>query len=263
MALYLSKNRLSMSSYLIVNNLDFDEFSNKFGEFIISQEKLYDTYMIINSLLDEAPYLLEVKSGVKFHDFLDNTTSIFFESEIDIIKLREQLSDNLSITTDQNEDLLFRFYDSRVVDVLKNIIDLEQLHSIFKNVKFIEYFDYLSLGFNKIYFKDGENQQEIIFTNEIMSKINEKMVYIHLMNFIKDNKLNPDLDVYDKLDLIHHNYNVLINSGFDDVDQVDDIMNFIHFGGLNIEDYPYLLNHEISSDFRYIKLKRELKNASI
>lgn len=252
-----------MSNYLIIDSLDFDEFNNKFRESIVSQEKLYDNYMVINSLLVEAPYLLEVKSGINFHAFLSSTTSIFFESDQDFIKQRDQLSENLSITTDQNEDLLFRFYDSRVVEVLRNIIDLEHLHSIFKDVKFIEYFDYLSLDFNKIYFKGDENQQKIIFTNEIMSKINKKMVEIHLMNFIKDNKLNPDLNVYDKLDSIHHNYNILINSGFDNVDQVIDIMNFIHLGDLHIEDFPYLLNHEISSDFRYIKLKRDLKNASI
>ncbi|TQR64458.1 DUF4123 domain-containing protein [Acinetobacter sp. RF14B] len=263
MALYSLKNRLFMSNYLIINNLDFYKFNENFNDFILSQEKLYDDYMVINSLLDEAPYLINVKSGVNFHDFLSNTTSIFFESEQDLIKLRGQLSENLSITTDKNENLHFRFYDSRVIELLKNIINLEQFNSIFKDIKFIEYFDYLSLGFNKISFKCYENKQKIIFTSELMSKINEKMVDIHLMNFIKYNKLNSDLDVYEKLDFIHHNYNILIESGFDDVNQVFDIMSFIFFKDLKINDFSYLLNAEISSDFRYIKLKRDFKNASI
>src|SRR5690606_41793354 len=88
MALYSLKNRLFMSNYLIINNLDFYKFNENFNDFILSQEKLYDDYMVINSLLDEAPYLINVKSGVNFHDFLSNTTSIFFESEQDLIKLR-------------------------------------------------------------------------------------------------------------------------------------------------------------------------------
>ena len=130
-------------------------------------------------------------------------------------------------------------------------------------MKFIEYFDYLTLSLNKIYFKNFENKHKINFTNELMNKINEKMVDIHLMNFIKDNKLKLNLDVGNQLDSIHHNYNILIESGFDDVGQVVDIMNFIYFKKLELDNFPYLLNSEISSDFRYIKLKRELKDASI
>lgn len=252
-----------MFSYLIINSLDFYKFNENFSEFIFSQDKLYDDYMVINNLLDEAPYLINVKSGINFHNFLSSTTSIFFEAEQEFIKLREQLSENLSITTDQNENLHFRFYDSRVIELLRNIISLEQLNLIFKDIKFIEYFDYFSLNFNKFSFKGYGNQKKIIFTSELMSKINEKMVDIHLMNFIKDNKLNPDLDVYEKLDSIHHNYNILIESGFDDVNQIIDIMNFIFFKDLKIDDFSYLLNAEISSDFRYIKLNRDLKNASI
>lgn len=263
MALSLSKNRLPMSNYLIIDNSDFDEFNNQFGDSIISKEKLYDDYMVMNNLLGEAPYLLGVRSGINFHTFLSSTTSIFFDSEQDTIKLRKQLSENLSINTDQNKGLLFRFYDSRVIEILRSIIELEQLYSIFEDVKFIEYFDYLTLSFNKLYFKGFENKQKIIFTNELMNKINEKMVDIHLMNFIKDNKLILNLDVGDQLDSIHHNYNILIKSGFDSVDQVIDIMNFIVFKNLKIDNFPYLLNSEISSDFRYIKLKRDLKNASI
>jgi len=250
-----------MSNYLIIDNLDFDEFNNQFGEFIISKEKLYDDYMIMNNLLGEVPYLLNVKSGTNFHIFLSSTTSIFFESEQEITKLRKQFSENLSINTEQDEDLLFRFYDSRVIELLRSIIDLEQLYSIFHDVKFIEYFDYLTLSLNKIYFKNFENKHKINFTNELMNKINEKMVDIHLMNFIKDNKLTLNLDVGNQLDSIHYNYNILIESGFDDVDQVVDIMSFIYFENLELDNFPYLLNSEISSDFRYIKLKRELKNA--
>lgn len=252
-----------MSNYLIIDNLDFDEFNNKFGEFIVSKEKLYDDYMVMNNLLTEAPYLLGVRSEINFYSFLSGTTSIFFESEQDTTKLRKQLSENLSINTDQDEGLLFRFYDSRVIELLKNIIDLEQLYSIFQDVKFIEYFDYLTLSFNKICFKDFKNKHKINFTNELMNKINEKMVNIHLMNFIKDNKLTLNLDVGDQFDSIHHNYNILIESGFDNVIQAIDIMNFIYFEDLKLDNFPYLLNSEISSDFRYIKLKRDLKNASI
>ena len=254
-----------MSNYLIIDNLDFDEFNNKYGEFIVSKEKLYDDYMVMNNLLAEAPYLLGVRSGINFHSFLSDTTSIFFESEQEATKLRKQLSKNLSINTDQDEGLLFRFYDSRVIELLKNIINLEQFYSIFQDVKFIEYFDYLTLSFSKIYFKDFENKQKITFTNELMNRINERMVDVHLMNFIKDNKIILNLDVGEggQLDSIHRNYNILIKSGFDSVDQVIDIMNLIFFKKLKIDNFPYLLNSEISSDFRYIKLKRDLKNASI
>lgn len=252
-----------MSNYLIIDNLDFNEFNNQFGEFIISKEKLYDDYMILNNLLVEAPYLLNVKNGINFHTFLSSTASIFFDSEQEIMKLRKQLSENLSINTEQDEGLIFRFYDSRVIEVLRSIIDLGQLHSIFRDVKFIEYFDYLSLSFNKISLKGYENQKKIIFTNELMNKINGKMVDIHLMNFIKDNKLNPDLDVYEKLESIHNEYNNLIKSGFNNSDQVTEIMELIYLKKIKLDSFPYLLNSEISSDFRYIKLKRELKNASI
>nr|WP_278187054.1 DUF4123 domain-containing protein [Acinetobacter higginsii] len=252
-----------MFNYLIICNIEYQNLIEYFNDSVLRCEKFYDNFMLFNKLTEEAPFLIELSNNYKPYNILSNSTAIFFNSLHNFDDMKFQLSKNLSIMTQDNEDLHFRFYDSRVLHILIETIALAELKSIYPDMKFLEYFDYLKLQITRINFDINDPEIEIVFTNELMANISQDMTKIHLINFIKNKYLDKDPLLQNKIDSMNLNYNSLINSGFVNIDQVSEIMEKIYSTDMDLSYFPYLLNSEISSEYRFLKLKRELDNASI
>jgi hypothetical protein len=95
---------------------------------------------IEKKLDDVAPYLIEINDNNEIKDYLLNKVGnqgwgIFIDTDCSFQELLNHLRSLLIVKTEDNRELLFRFYDPRVLSKFIPICDKEQLSELFGPVK--------------------------------------------------------------------------------------------------------------------------------
>ncbi len=111
-----------------------------------------------------APYMVLLDRDSTFTDWLitegwDNHWNIFITSELDFKAFRKQIRKLLLVKSPEGQNMVFRFYDPRVMEVFKTLWNEEQKKEIFT-------------GLNNISFQDNENGM-----TSLKSDLSEESVY--------------------------------------------------------------------------------------
>lgn len=88
-----------------------------------------------------APYLVQLEKNSTFTDWLisegwDKNWNIFASSELEFKKFRKQIKKLLVVKSPQGQNLIFRFYDPRVLNSLKDVWTTEQKEMVFTGIKY-------------------------------------------------------------------------------------------------------------------------------
>lgn len=95
-------------------------------------------------LEEVAPYLVKLQQDSIFTDWLikegwGNSWNIFVESQLGFKAFRKQIRKLLLVKSPEGENLIFRFYDPRVIDIFLPTCDANQSAELFENLISIIY----------------------------------------------------------------------------------------------------------------------------
>ena len=115
-----------------------------------------------------APYMVLLDRNSTFTDWLikqgwDNNWNIFVTSELDFKAFRKQIRKLLLVKSPEGQNMVFRFYDPRVMGVFKTVWNQEQKNEIFT-------------GMRNISFQDNQNRM-----TSLNSDLSEELIKVTLL----------------------------------------------------------------------------------
>ncbi|SPL72528.1 hypothetical protein KPC_3706 [Acinetobacter stercoris] len=118
-----------------------------------------------------------------------------------------------------------------------------------------------NVEFDLLYEKYFNDANSIVMEQQMLEKIDQGMIHVGFMNFVKNNIEKLKLHVHKNFETVKELYYNLIGSGFDNSIQVFEVIKFRMNNQISDDNYKFLLDSEFPSDYRYLKIKRELTNA--